>query len=92
LVEPGILVDRVNCGQSLRRKKCFGHNASHPTAPYALATLEWLPANFRQASTRSPIPRPLEFGLLFHRSGNLWMIGMLHGLGVFFIDGLPMIY
>jgi membrane protease YdiL (CAAX protease family) len=30
----------------------------------------------------------LYFGALFHASGNLWMIGVLHGLGDFFIDGL----
>jgi membrane protease YdiL (CAAX protease family) len=33
----------------------------------------------------------LYFGILFQRSGNLWMIGLLHGLGDFFIDGLAMI-
>jgi membrane protease YdiL (CAAX protease family) len=33
----------------------------------------------------------LYFGVLFHRSRNLWMIGLLHGLGDFFIDGLPLL-
>jgi membrane protease YdiL (CAAX protease family) len=33
----------------------------------------------------------LYFGMLFQRSGNLWMIGLLHGLGDFFIDGLATI-
>jgi membrane protease YdiL (CAAX protease family) len=33
----------------------------------------------------------LYFGFLFHRSHNLWMIGLLHGLGDFFIDGLPLL-
>jgi uncharacterized protein len=33
----------------------------------------------------------LYFAVLFHRSGNLWMIGVLHGLGDFFIDGLQTI-
>jgi membrane protease YdiL (CAAX protease family) len=32
----------------------------------------------------------LYFGVLFQRSGNLWMIGVLHGLGDFFIDGVAM--
>ena len=30
----------------------------------------------------------LVFGILFHRSGNLWMVGVMHGFGDFFIDGL----
>jgi membrane protease YdiL (CAAX protease family) len=30
----------------------------------------------------------LYFAILFHRSGNLWMVAILHGLGDFFIDGL----
>jgi hypothetical protein len=30
-------------------------------------------------------------GELFHSSKNLWMIGLLHGLGDFFIDGLPVL-
>ena len=30
----------------------------------------------------------LYFALAFHRSGNLWIVGILHGLGDFFIDGL----
>lgn len=33
----------------------------------------------------------LYFGVLFHRSRNLWMIGLLHGVGDFFMDGLAMI-
>jgi membrane protease YdiL (CAAX protease family) len=33
----------------------------------------------------------LYFGVLFHASRNLWMIGILHGLGDFFIDGLPVL-
>jgi membrane protease YdiL (CAAX protease family) len=32
----------------------------------------------------------LYFGVLFQRSGNLWMIGILHGLGDFLIDGVAM--
>jgi len=32
----------------------------------------------------------LYFGIIFYRSGNLWMIGLLHGVGDFFIDGLAM--
>jgi len=32
----------------------------------------------------------LYFGVIFYRSGNLWMIGLLHGVGDFFIDGLAM--
>src|SRR5262249_16326210 len=30
----------------------------------------------------------LYFGVLFFRSGNLWMIAVLHGLGDFFLDGI----
>ena len=30
----------------------------------------------------------LYFSILYHRSGNLWIIGILHGLGDFFVDGL----
>jgi membrane protease YdiL (CAAX protease family) len=33
----------------------------------------------------------LYFGILYHTSQNLWMIGLLHGLGDFFIDGLPIL-
>lgn len=30
----------------------------------------------------------LYFAVLFHQSGNLWMVGVAHGLGDFFLDGL----
>lgn len=30
----------------------------------------------------------LYFGILFHRSQNLWIIGAAHGLGDFFVDGV----
>lgn len=30
----------------------------------------------------------LYFAVLYHRSGNLWIAGILHGVGDFFIDGL----
>jgi uncharacterized protein len=30
----------------------------------------------------------LYFGILFQRSGNLWIIAVVHGIGDFFIDGL----
>lgn len=30
----------------------------------------------------------LYFALVFRRSGNLWIVGILHGLGDWFIDGL----
>lgn len=30
----------------------------------------------------------LYFAMLFHRSGNMWIVGTLHGLGDSFIDGL----
>jgi uncharacterized protein len=33
----------------------------------------------------------LYFGALFHRSRNLWIVGLLHGVGDFFIDGLDML-
>jgi len=33
----------------------------------------------------------MYFALAFQRSGNLWIVGPLHGLGDFFIDGLPQI-
>ena len=29
----------------------------------------------------------LFFGVLFQRSGNLWMVGIFHGLGDFYIVG-----
>lgn len=32
----------------------------------------------------------LYFGVLFHRSGNLWIIAVTHGIGDFFMDGIPM--
>jgi uncharacterized protein len=32
----------------------------------------------------------LYFGVLFHRSGNLWIIAVAHGLGDFFMDGIAM--
>jgi membrane protease YdiL (CAAX protease family) len=31
----------------------------------------------------------LYFGILYHRSGNLWVVGILHGVGDWFIDGIP---
>ena len=31
----------------------------------------------------------LFFAIIFHRSGNLWIIGAMHGLGDWFMDGLP---
>ena len=33
----------------------------------------------------------LLFAILFNRSGNLWMIGVMHGVGDLFIDGLAQI-
>ena len=33
----------------------------------------------------------LFFGLLFKRSGNLWIIGIMHGIGNVFLDGLTKI-
>ena len=30
----------------------------------------------------------LLFAILYKRSGNLWIIGVMHGLGDWFIDGL----
>ncbi len=30
----------------------------------------------------------LWFAIIFHRSGNLWIVGILHGLGDWFVDGL----
>ena len=30
----------------------------------------------------------LYFALIFHRSGNIWIVGTMHGLGDWFIDGL----
>ncbi len=30
----------------------------------------------------------LLFAVLFERSGNLWIIGVMHGIGDWFIDGL----
>ena len=34
----------------------------------------------------------LYFSILYHRSGNLWTVGILHGLGDFFLVGLKRIY
>ncbi len=31
----------------------------------------------------------LFFATLFQRSGNLWIIGIMHGVGDWFMDGLP---
>lgn len=33
----------------------------------------------------------LFFAILFMRSGNLWMIGIMHGIGDWFIDGLAQV-
>lgn len=33
----------------------------------------------------------LYFALLYWRSGNLWIIGILHGVGDLFVDGLPLV-
>jgi membrane protease YdiL (CAAX protease family) len=33
----------------------------------------------------------LYFGILFRRSGNLWMVGILHGLGDLFLEGFAKI-
>jgi len=31
----------------------------------------------------------LVFGILYHRSYNLWIVGLLHGIGTWFLVGLP---
>ncbi|MDB5200186.1 MAG: hypothetical protein JWO92_2149 [Chitinophagaceae bacterium] len=31
----------------------------------------------------------LVFGILYHRSYNLWIVGLLHGIGNWFLVGLP---
>jgi CAAX amino terminal protease family. len=31
----------------------------------------------------------LIFGILYHRSYNLWIVGILHGIGAWFLAGLP---
>jgi uncharacterized protein len=33
----------------------------------------------------------LFFALIFRRSGNLWIVGIMHGLGDWFIDGLAQV-
>jgi membrane protease YdiL (CAAX protease family) len=33
----------------------------------------------------------LFFSVLFWRSGNLWLVGILHGLGDAYMDGLRVI-
>jgi membrane protease YdiL (CAAX protease family) len=33
----------------------------------------------------------LFFAILFRRSGNLWIVGIMHGLGDWFIDGLALV-
>jgi len=33
----------------------------------------------------------LFFALIYLRSGNLWVIGVMHGLGDWFIDGLSLV-
>jgi membrane protease YdiL (CAAX protease family) len=33
----------------------------------------------------------LFFAIVFKRSGNLWIVGIMHGLGDWFIDGLAQV-
>jgi len=33
----------------------------------------------------------LLFAILYKRSGNLWIIGVMHGLGDWFLDGLAQV-
>ena len=53
------------------------------------------PLHFYHFSSVSPVPTfvaifvtGLLIGLLFWRSGNLWIVGILHGVGDAYIDGL----
>lgn len=53
------------------------------------------PLHFYHAATASAVPMfagiftiGLFFSVLFWRSGNLWLVGILHGLGDAYIDGL----
>lgn len=53
------------------------------------------PLHFYHFASASPAPMfagifaiGLFFSVLFWRSGNLWMVGVLHGLGDAYIDGL----
>jgi membrane protease YdiL (CAAX protease family) len=53
------------------------------------------PLHFHHFASGSPLPMfagifaiGLFFSLLFWRSGNLWIVGILHGIGDAYIDGL----
>lgn len=56
------------------------------------------PLHFYHSATASAVPMfagiftiGLFFSVLFWRSGNLWMVGLLHGLGDAYLDGLRVI-
>ena len=53
------------------------------------------PLHFYHLSGPSPVPMfagifaiGLFFGVLFARSGNLWMVGVFHGIGDAYLTGL----
>jgi len=53
------------------------------------------PLHFYHLSGPAPVPMfagifaiGLFFGILFARSGNLWMVGIFHGIGDAYLDGL----
>jgi membrane protease YdiL (CAAX protease family) len=56
------------------------------------------PLHFYHFAGRTPLPMfigifaiGLFFSVLFRRSGNLWIVGALHGIGDAYIDGLRLI-
>jgi len=56
------------------------------------------PLHFYHFSTGSPLPMfagiftiGLFFSALYWRSGNLWLVAVLHGLGDAYIDGLRLV-
>jgi len=56
------------------------------------------PLHFYHFASGSPLPMfagiftiGLFFSVLFWRSGNLWLVGVLHGLGDGYIDGLRLV-
>jgi membrane protease YdiL (CAAX protease family) len=56
------------------------------------------PLHFYHSATASAVPMfagiftiGLFFSVLFWRSGNLWLVGLLHGLGDAYMDGLRVI-
>lgn len=71
-----------------------------PAAGILIANLVFTfgPLHFYHFATGSPIPMfagifaiGLFFSVLYWRSGNLWIVGILHGVGDAYIDGLRLV-